>query len=203
MNHSTTVAPSEAHLEQWIATHPDLFGYVREDGTWIPFVDRFIGRQIPLPCGIADFLAINYIQTKMTAIELKKGEVDSRALAQVLRYMSNLDGMIDDALYSSKYAQEEYTREERDVFKARTLVGGMLVGNTVSDRHLCRACRIANVSIILYSYTADGYTFNLYEQYDEADDTQPYFFHENPLFRTAVFSFLDNAVYRMRRYQSS
>lgn len=198
-----TIAPSEAHLEEWIATHQSRFGYTREDGEWIPFTDRFIGRQVPLPSGVADFLATNYIQTELTAIELKKGEIDARALVQVLRYMSNLDGFVGDALYWTRRSQEVYAEEERRQLSLRTLVGGMLVGNSISDRHLCRACRIANVTIILYSYAYDGYTFRLHNEYDQADDTHPYFFDENPLFRTAVFSFLDETVYRMRRYHSS
>lgn len=72
----------EKYLENWIEYDPDLVS----EGL------RIVGRQITLPSGRLDLLAVSP-EGKWTVIEIKAGELASHVFTQALRYAESLANM--------------------------------------------------------------------------------------------------------------
>lgn len=198
MNHSTTIAPSEAHLEDWIAHSMLSFGYTRDDGVWNFIASSYVGRQVPLPSGIADLIVIDDRYNSLCVVELKKGEIDQRALAQVLRYMYDLKGLMDLALLLSTKAHDRYSQEERKELSRRKLVSGILVGHRIVDRNILIACKAAGIRVFQYQLIGDEYTFNPVELHGSLEDFYP-LFCEEPDLNDALFSVMDIHTHYMRQ----
>lgn len=159
MNHSTTIAPSEAHLEEWVYKNPTQFGEYDEDGDWQRYMDFILDQQYALPSGIADFVGRTRLGAfPLCAVELKKGEIDSRALAQVLRYMSNLSEFVE-IIRQSHYMRNRYSHEDLHALYWRRHVSGLLVGHRIEDQNLLIACAKCDVHVVLYTYNGEGYVF--------------------------------------------
>jgi hypothetical protein len=77
----------EKHLESWIAEDPDLI----QNGL------RIVGRQVHLEAGPLDLLGIDP-QGRWVAIELKRGELDRKAVAQVVDYAACLSTLSAEEL---------------------------------------------------------------------------------------------------------
>lgn len=176
MSHST-LAPSEKHLEDWIVANCQFVGdsgeYDEEDwlddcphlpdGSIITTgLDRVIARQLTLPSGICDLIALAtnfYYNPTLAVVELKKGVIDTLAFTQCLRYMRDLNEIFF------------YTMVERDLYKsyrpmskfdfslgATPEISGILIGHSVQDNNLLIACEAAGIQVYTYEYR-DGFYF--------------------------------------------
>jgi hypothetical protein len=79
----------EKHLEDWIASEPDLL----QNGLTI------VGQQISLEAGPLDMLGID-AQGRWVVLELKRGNVDRKTIAQVVDYAACISELSADELRS-------------------------------------------------------------------------------------------------------
>lgn len=149
-------APSEKHLEDYLWKHPEALGVLDypphlQD---VPIFDLQY-RQMRIPSGIVDLVGCDF---RITVFELKKGVLDAEALTQLMRYMHDLNLMISIALseLSKSEAWLQWNRGCRD----DSLIRGVLIGNSVSDRNLPIACEGCGVDIITYDFSDGVYTFS-------------------------------------------
>lgn len=159
MNAQRRPAPYEKHLERWIADNPHLFGY-RQPSGWYGMIDRLVARQYPLLCGRPDLLVWNRIgYGNMSVIELKQGDLDSKALAQILRYMDELRSIAFHTLYTPEML-EEFNTAIRDQLDNQ-IVTGILVGLSIKDDNILAACEACHIVVMLYDYDCERqlYTF--------------------------------------------
>ena len=165
MNQQHRPAPYEKHLERWIADNPHRFGYKSYLGEWCGMIDRLVARQYPLLSGRPDLLAWNRVLWgNMAVIELKQGDIDSKALAQVLRYMSELRSIAYHTLYTPE-ALAEFNYAIRDQLDNQ-IVWGILVGSSIKDDNILAACEACHIIVMLYDYDRDH---NLYT-FERVDD---------------------------------
>ena len=86
---NNAVIQIEKNLEDWIESNPSL---LRSDLV-------IVGRQVYFDAGPADLLAIDS-QGRWVVIEIKRGKVDRKALAQAIDYASCLETLPPDELKS-------------------------------------------------------------------------------------------------------
>ncbi len=79
----------EKHLEDWIENDPSLLQFGLE----------IVGRQVTVEAGYIDLLAIDS-QGRWIVIEIKRGQLDRNALAQVIDYASCISSISDEELIS-------------------------------------------------------------------------------------------------------
>lgn len=119
---NNAVIQLEKNLEDWIDSDPTL---LRSDLV-------IVGRQVYFEAGPADLLAIDS-QGRWIIIEIKKGQVDRKTLAQAIDYASCLETMPEEdlkaktnsylkstnttieELLSQRGAEESLTPENRDI----------------------------------------------------------------------------------------
>lgn len=182
-----SIAPSEKHLEDWVVTHPNWVGdYMEwdEDSFNFPgheafrrgntfvlaYIDEIIERQIRLPSGVCDFIILNISQFErsLCAVEIKKGNLDTHALAQCLRYMSDLRRLF--YIYRSDNWKELPHYREVGLWGyengAIPEVSGLLIGNSISDPNILIACEASNIQVLLYDFNNNTYTFTAAEKSD-------------------------------------
>ena len=155
-------APSERHLEDYIWEHPEALGTINlppeygEDCAMYSFVLR----QFHLPSGIVDLIGFDY---RMVIFELKKNVVTAQALTQLMRYMRDLQRIVDRLLMTLMESQvtEPWARLHFDVNRIgpNPLLAGTLIGHDIEDDNLLIACQACNVDVYLYEYENGVYTF--------------------------------------------
>jgi hypothetical protein len=96
---------AEKDIEDWLWENPqelDVFG--------IP-IERWIGRQVQLPSGVADLIGIR--NSTLVVVEVKNTELTADALTQVYRYAYDIEQMQGvwslDRLESGEWEYEEFT----------------------------------------------------------------------------------------------
>lgn len=159
-NHSTfgrgTQAPSERHLEDWLWNNPEAFSAQTVHHS--RYNVRFVERQVVFPSGVADLISADNEGGALRLYELKRGAIDARALAQLLRYSRDMHDLLgwvnfklcDNPAYRSLIADAP---SDDDPF-----FGKALIGHSIPDDILV-ACRAARVSVFLYQYLDGTYRF--------------------------------------------
>lgn len=159
-------APSEKHLEDYLWQHPEALGMMEIPEEWGSDdpVHNFVTRQLRLPSGIADLISVSWA-TVFTVIELKRGDIDSQAFTQLMRYRADINWIFEDIQLQYARSQKkhwEYLMQQEGIngsMKERML-DGLLIGHAVPDRNLLYACEARRVGVILYDYDIqNGYTF--------------------------------------------
>jgi hypothetical protein len=157
-------APSEKHLEDWIVVNADYM--INEIGLY----DKIIGRQVQLPAGICDLITTEtmYGVMSVSVVEIKKDAVDSKALAQCLRYMRDLGQIFCDTKYpisdTDDFMRWNYTPVgtcEMAVGHPREVVGTLL-GYDVPDKNILIACEAIGVRVMTYDFDGTDYDFNFH-----------------------------------------
>lgn len=87
---------SEQDIEDWLFANPNAIER-RGRGLVMPVV-QWIGRQYPLPSGIADLVGVRANGT-IVLVEIKNVPINKAAILQVLRYAADLDEIIADQPY--------------------------------------------------------------------------------------------------------
>lgn len=156
------LAPSERHLEDWIWTNPLCLGENEAPGCEGEPQYRLLDRQSPLPSGIVDIVAHD---GRLTLLELKKGEIDFRAVVQVLRYMNDVKAiwyelMLDHFMERRPHYNAVKYHDMVNGSAFDQFVRGILIGRSVKDSRLHLACAVANVEIWTYRFDGQHYHFN-------------------------------------------
>lgn len=172
----STQAPSEKHLEDYLWNHSEALGTMDlySDGEEIVNLYDFEWRQLRLPSGIVD-LAGTAIYNKLFFAELKKGEIDIAAFAQIMRYMRDFKALLNvftrpsgyqkylQSLFpgaKSQFEPHDYERAEYGACSwSEAILKPVLIGSKISDKNLILACNACNVSIFTYNYDNGEYTF--------------------------------------------
>ncbi len=135
-------APTEKHLEDWIALHLNAV---------LPIGSILLRRQLRLPSGIADMVAVN--GRYLTVIELKKGVVDAACVVQALRYMCDLQGIYEqtlgDLFGDSSLTWDEFNRGNQFL---NFCIQGVVIGSSFEDKHMPVICEAANISLMTYEH---------------------------------------------------
>lgn len=138
------IAPSERHLEDWIVAHNGCITHpAAAYGDY-----SVVGRQVRLHSGIADLIVFN--GSSLLVYELKKDKIDVHALAQILRYQSDLRDIWREVCKSLFMSVDQYFA----LFPF--CVSGILLGHSVHSDILISA-NAANV--VVYTYDFDGSTY--------------------------------------------
>lgn len=163
----------ERELENWIVNNPDSFGTIHDlsecygsKDTMIPF-GRIVGRQIVVPSGIIDLLLIDEEHGSLIAVELKRGRLDTKPFAQVMRYMHDLREMFfwvwDDICSTSNPDWPHYRYSVPTMLEislgTQPEITGMIVGHSLTDSNLLTACEMANVDAYIYRKVDDSFLF--------------------------------------------
>lgn len=154
-----SIAPSEKHLEDWLWDHQQfVFGKV---GIGINAeCPRYSirARQVHLPSGIADFVGVCNGAFPLV-VELKKGPIDSKAFAQIVRYMADIEDLIDRAI--ADYAFATFNSAEAQYVKQYAATGacGILIGSSVKDPRLLYPMSRLNIAVYKYKYLDGIYRF--------------------------------------------
>ncbi len=154
-------APSEKHLEDWIVANPQDFATGFE--VTFPLVEKIVARQLRLPSGIPDLIALN--DDQLIVIELKRNLIDEAVLGQTLRYMADLKriwihawnyGLMRDG--SEKYT---YCLSQRQSLISGHWgeIGALIVGHRIQKQSVVDAADGANISIVTYDYDGSDYKF--------------------------------------------
>lgn len=144
------IAPSEKHLEDFLFSKPHII---------FPIQTRVIARQYKLPSGIAD-MVLAHLQ-RLAVVELKKGAIDAITIAQCLRYMGDMQGILEGVL-GRLYAQGSLNQGEFTAAFIRIpqYVQGVVIGKSFEDEKLITVCEAANICALTYDYLNDGtYSF--------------------------------------------
>lgn len=150
-------APSEKHLEDWLVKN---YPFASE-----PFQ---IKRQVSLPSGRADLIVIE--QRSISIVELKKGRIDSLALAQCLRYMGDIRSIM-------QYALADYWVNTPDVDHYMPQVDGVLIGTDVTDKHFWDIGNHIGVQFISYNYISELDTYDFGGVSVKPPKISEYYFH--------------------------
>lgn len=163
---SSTVAPNEKHLEDWIVNNFEMFGTDSWGDGHYTFFDRLIARQYPLPNGRPDLITM--FEGTITIVELKKGELTYGVLGQCLRYIHDMKfiyGLVREDLYSQgmdTFSQYQYSTSniflEVTEFPTSEFTG-MIVGHSVADRDLPLVAATCGVQTVTYELINGEYIF--------------------------------------------
>lgn len=145
----STLAPTENHLEDWIVANLSTFGQRTE----LP-ARRIVARQYECQTGYADLILACH--ASLAVVELKKGEIDLKAIGQVLKYTGLLYGAFE-TMFCWYVEQEIYQFDiTKDLW--RPAVWPVLIGNSASEAAIW-ACRGAGIDLYLYEYEDNDYQF--------------------------------------------
>lgn len=177
-------APSEKHLEDYLWAHPEAFDEfgVDEHNNPIPhFIPRW--RQIPVASGIVDIVG-SWFGLGLAVVEIKKGTIDTKAFAQIMRYKRDFRNMVQYLIctYGSNGAalREHMPMDHRitEWWKSE-LIQGILVGESIPDKNLLIACQACDIEVYTYQY--DGAAYILNRELDAIqDDTFPGWTQQTP-----------------------
>lgn len=176
----STLAPSEKHLEDWIVANPSLFAPFRNT----PLLDAIIARQVNYRSGVIDLIGMK--EHRLRVIELKKGEIDAKALTQLLGYIQQVRRIFNDVacdLWNTKQVKNLYGF----TLEGHEFVGGILVGNSIDLKtHL--ACEEAGILCMIYEFDGSSYQFD-YSRWpiDETYTPTEGLMHLAPLFEHVIF----------------
>jgi hypothetical protein len=171
------IAPSEKHLEDWIVANPDKV-YARLDdpneywdGT-VDFISRIVKRQCNLPSGRCDLIALatGMRDYSLAAIELKRDALDTKTVAQCLRYIRDLKEIFLKVRYPglSNIPHAEpvlhYAKHDMcdNLLANNSEISGLIIGYDVPDENLLVACECADIQVLTYDYSEGDYSFDLY-----------------------------------------
>lgn len=147
------LAPSERHLEDWIAHNFDNFnqqiGYN---------FHRLIGRQVRFPSGVADLVIAG--ACCIFVVELKKGRLDGAAVSQLNHYLS--DGLaMHRYLNANHYEKDDLLSHKSDVSErvGSPSFRGILIGSSF-DRLAEKTCASMDIDLIQYSLIEGEYEFD-------------------------------------------
>lgn len=144
-------APTEKHLENWIVAHngwllaaecPDLMSE-----------HCVVARQLRLPSGIADLVIAD--PDYLHIMELKKGAIDEKAIAQVLRYRGDFLSI----WHATTHNHAMGFLESRRLFPE--IVFCVLIGQSADDSVL-RSCLGAGIAVYLYEFDGEDYHFSYF-----------------------------------------
>lgn len=154
-------APSEKHLEDWIVANWGQFVY---DTPQIN-ARRIVARQLTLSTGIPDLIISSKLGIRV--IELKKGVVDGAAVAQVIRYVGEIEQLYAYATSCIESPNDpHYCDESQMPSRFFPIVAGVLIGYEF-DKNALLACYTNNIQAWEYDFDGIGYTFG--EAHTEAD----------------------------------
>lgn len=170
-------APSEKHLQDYIWNKRNQ---EYDPNTWeFPWF-HLVGREIKLPSGYADFIALYCplihglpINT-IVVVEIKKDAVNHHTLTQTLRYIRDVHkiwkyaiaGMVDLTCYGDYQADSP-------------AVSGVMIGSSASDEIMI-AAEAAHIEVMTYDFDGVGYTFD-YPQSPQLADTEYMSFHDSDI----------------------
>jgi len=145
------IAPSEKHLEDWIA------GNLEELSPYF----RLLDRQLRLPSGTLDLLMVTDTQNRLEVIELKQGSIDTKTVIQVLRYMNDLQGIYQNITCELLKSQTIEWEEFDWLFNLEKIhIQGMVIGHSIQSDHILYACEAANITVMTYEFDGSGYEFS-------------------------------------------
>ena len=178
----STIAPSEKHLEDWIVANFHLFGepgeadwfpddvlqlYERIDDEYvmIPFFDKLISQQKPLPSGRTDLIAKD--QHSVCVVEIKRENLSAKTLAQCLRYIADVKEIFYwtffDAISTDNPDHELYRYDAEWKLEITgypdSEVSGMILGHGEPDPSLLTIAALSNIKVVTYEYDSE---FNYY-----------------------------------------
>ncbi len=211
----TIKAPSEKHLEDWIYDNPQKVCAVIDEPNehWdgnIYYIRQIVGRQIELPSGKCDLLvlATGEEDLSLCAVEIKRDSIDSRAIAQCLRYMRDLK----EVLYWMTVPLDE-TVERLPSYSKRGIfdylhgygpeITGMLIGHGIEDENLLIACKAASIKVLSYDYRNKSYTFESISPAYNPDDVDIYHNLAKGVIGDAIREVVKNRVQQDRRHRES
>lgn len=99
---------------------------------------RYVGRQIDIGVGILDVLLFKECEGELVVVEIKKGEVNSSALSQVMRYMRGLEDYLEESEWCSG-----------KVWSVR----GLLLGESLEEG-VCTSIRLIDDKVSFWGYKA-------------------------------------------------
>lgn len=167
MNHNIspqgTQAPSEKHLEDWLWAHPESLGFMGtalEDPEDDAIYD-FRWRQLTVASGIVDLVAAEW-GLWLAVAEIKRGPIDTKAFAQLMRYMRDFKQMLSQATtdyYTTNRPYKEYMPRDPMVHGdwTESFLHGLLIGHSCDDPNLLIACDACGVNVYTYQYLDDTY----------------------------------------------
>lgn len=153
---SGTQAPSEKHLEDWLWNNESEFN--AQTCSDPAFEKRFVARQVSVPSGVIDLVGIDAQGVELYIVELKRGDIDAKALAQVLRYSRDISDLCffvwadlaDDP--ATRYTASCLLEPVEDIARK------VLIGHSIKDENLLVACEATGISVYLYDYSDGAYS---------------------------------------------
>ncbi len=147
-------APSEKHLEDWIVANQSTFlqEFIGMDGQrrHCRIVDSIIGRQTVLPSGRLDLLGV--CEDGIVVVELKKDKADSECLAQLIRYMGDLQGIYRSKLHQMRRSDKNFPVNQSFLMSDPASVSGIMISQGLVDEKLMFVADAANIGIVNYTY---------------------------------------------------
>jgi hypothetical protein len=158
-------APSEKHLEDYLWAHPEALGMVGlppQYGPDIPMY-RLHFRQFRLPSGIVDLIGADW---RLVVFELKRGKITAQTFTQLMRYMRDIQRLMEDAIYAYTMRKDSFYEKLWDrwngaTFHVSDLLGGVLLGHDYEDENLLIACEACNVDVMIYDFDGEDYTTDM------------------------------------------
>ncbi|MHC4647724.1 MAG: hypothetical protein ACYTBJ_19840 [Planctomycetota bacterium] len=158
-------APSEKHLEDYLFAHPETFGLYGVDDDIQPIPHCVpLWRQVVIESGVVDLVGTWFMQS-LSVIEIKKGAINTKSLAQVLRYKRDFRNMIHRLVCGygdtggpfrdhmpMDYRYTEWWKSE--------IVKCILIGEEVPDKNLLLACEACGIEVYTYQYHTTHYTLS-------------------------------------------
>lgn len=197
---TSTRAPSEKHLENWIGDNFFRFGelveldlvpeyarenlHIQDDVYYVaPFFEDIIRRQPSFVNGIPDY--IMRTNTSVSVVELKKGSITFDVIGQCLRYMYDMREMFYwtfmDALSTDNPDRESYSYEAGHRLEYTEYpdseITGMVVGHSFSDKNIPLVAAASHIAVVTYKFDGTNYTFERHGIESKArsvDDYQRY-----------------------------
>ena len=158
-------APSEKHLEDYLCEHPETFGMYGVDDELQP-VPHFLPmcRQVSVSSGIVDIVG-SWFGLSLSVVEIKKGAIDSKAFAQIMRYKRDFRNMVHYLVFS--YGSNDGPLRDLMPMDHRItewwkseLIQGILVGRSIPDQNLLVACQACDIEVYTYQHDGTAYTLN-------------------------------------------
>lgn len=157
-----SIAPTEKHIEDWIVDNLNDF----KNQTSLP-IHRIVSRQSVMPSGIADLIVM--MPLSLTVIEIKKERIDSKAVSQLLRYISDISKLHEVIYQQVKNESDPLAHGDnisRDHGCGRSGIHGILIGNSIDLQTLLH-CQNRNIEYIEYSWVNGCYEFQRDPYYTE------------------------------------
>lgn len=163
------IAPTEKHLEDWIVANPSRFALLDEiDGDQLlsPLLNKIIARQLRLPSGIADLVALTrYWEPSLAVIEIKRDAVNEKTVAQCLRYMHNIQDIYAHVLNEWEDISNENRYRRISMVHMRHMrlpeISGIVVGHSLANENIALVCEACGIIAVTYDFDGEQYEFSL------------------------------------------